>query len=97
MANRVRLCKNATTGAQPSIRIRAAKPPFLVASAGGGCNLEHTMDGPATSDAAATWTNFGTIASGDQISITTPLYRVRANVTSGTATVDLLEYRGSTA
>lgn len=95
MANRVRLAKAATTGVQPSIRIRTAKPPFLVSSDGGAVTLQHTMSGPDVADADADWHDLATIADGDQIDVTHPLYRIRIDVTAGTATVDLLEFRGA--
>src|SRR5687767_2973373 len=98
MANRVRLAKAIASGnASASVRIRAAKPPFYVECHGGGVTLQHTVDGYDVTDANADWRSLGTIANDDAIVVTHPLYRVRCNVTSGTATVDLLEYRGATA
>lgn len=91
MALRVRLAKNATSGAQPSLWIRTAKRPFYVECNGGTAQIQHSVDSPSTADSAATWRTLGTITSGDGMVIDHPVYRIRANVTAGTATVDMLE------
>lgn len=92
MSLRVRLADAVASGnASQSVFIRAAKPPFYIESNGGAVTLQHSMDGREVADSAATWRSLGTITSGDALSLNHPLYRVRANVTSGTATVDLLE------
>lgn len=106
MANRVRLCKDLAAAAQsPSIRIRTAKPPFYLQSRGnytGSVTVEHSTDSPDVADSAAVWRPLGTLAGtnpGDGIVITHPLYRIRidGDHSAGTATVDLLEYRGATS
>lgn len=102
MAQRVRLAKTlAAAASSVSVRIRTAKPPFYVQANGGftgSVTLEHSMDGPAVSDSAATWRALGTISNNDAIVVTHPLYRIRVDGdhSAGTATVDLLEYRGAT-
>lgn len=99
MAFRVRLAKDATTGAQASLKIRAAKPPFYIECRGGAADIQHSMDSPSVADSAATWRTLGSLSGAvtpDAMVVSHPLYRIRANVTSGTATVDLLEYRTAT-
>ena len=99
MAQRVALAKNVTaaSGAQPSIRIRLADPPFtFITNAGwtGTVAVQESIDGPDVSDAAATWRTLLTIAPGDEQSWASPLYRIRADpasVASGNCTVVMLE------
>lgn len=104
MAQRVRLAKNLASGsASASVRIRTAKPPFYLQSRGnytGSVTVEHSTDGPDVADGSAVWRTLGTLAGtnpGDGIVITHPLYRIRVDGdhSAGTATVDLLEYRGA--
>lgn len=97
MAGRVRLTKNLAAGSQSaSVKIRAAHQPYAVYASGGftgSVTLQQTMASPDVADAAATWSDIGTIATDDSISIVVPLYRIRVDGdhSAGTATVDLLE------
>lgn len=97
MGQRVKLCSSLAAAANSAGTLfRTAKRPFRVVGTGGytgSVNLQHSVDPIATADSAATWYTIGTIASGDDIELDTPVHRLRVNGghSAGTATVYLIE------
>ena len=105
MGMRVALAKAATATSGPasdgklaSVKVRIQDPPWLIQTNGGYTGtvaIEHSVDDASVVDASATWYQLGTVANNATMSITHPLYRIRANaaaVTAGTANVYLVEY-----
>lgn len=97
MGQRVTLAKDLAAGSDSaSTRFRTAQRPYRVSAEGGftgTVTIQHSVTGDTTADADATWDDIGTVASGDSLSIDTPVYKLRVSGThtGSAATVYLLE------
>lgn len=81
---RIPLGKNVAAGgpAQPSVKIRTAKPPFLFQSTGaytGNIVIQHSVDTwDEVTDANASWGTLATLtAAASIVIVAAPLYRIR--------------------